>query len=81
MTCTVKLFAAARQLAGAEEVTIELPEGATVAELRAALAEAHPALAELLPSAMIAVNTSYVANDAVVAAGSEIAVIPPVSGG
>ena len=42
MTVTVLLFAAARDLAGADSVAVELPAGATVADLRAELARRHP---------------------------------------
>jgi molybdopterin converting factor subunit 1 len=79
--CHVKLFAAARQFAGTEAVTLDLPEGSTVAELRAALVVEHPALAELMPSAMIAINTAYAGNSEIVPTEAEVAVIPPVSGG
>ena len=47
MTVTVLLFAAARDLAGADIVAVELPAGATVAALRAELARRMPALAGL----------------------------------
>ncbi len=38
----LKLFAVARQRAGAHSLTLELPDAATVADLKAALAEACP---------------------------------------
>jgi molybdopterin converting factor subunit 1 len=79
--CEIKLFAAARQFAGTDHVTLELAEGATVAHLRAALSEAQPALAALLPAALIAIDTRYAGNTDLVPAGAEIALIPPVSGG
>ena len=48
MTTRVRLFARARDLAGAEALSVELPPGATVADLRRKLAGAVPALAGLL---------------------------------
>jgi len=48
MALTVVLFAAARELAEADSIAIELPPGATVAALRAELARRVPALAGLL---------------------------------
>ena len=42
MTLTVILFAAARELAGADSIAIELPLGATVADLRKDLARRVP---------------------------------------
>ena len=81
MKVHVRLFALARQRAGRPEVVVELPEPATVADLKRSLVEALPELAPLASSLMIAVDSEYAGDDQVVAPGSEIAVIPPVSGG
>lgn len=78
---TVLLFAAARDLAGADTATVELAPGASVAQLRAALARDFPALAALLAKSAVAVNHDFAEDDRVLAPGDEIAVIPPVSGG
>jgi len=81
MRCRVKLFARARDLAGTDEVCVALPDGATVADLRRALASAYPALVGLLARSALAVDNEF-ANDAhQVRAGAEVAVLPPVSGG
>jgi molybdopterin converting factor subunit 1 len=77
----VRLFAVARQRAGQPAVTLEVPEPATVAALKRALAEACPALAALVPSLLIAVDSEYAADDAPIPPGAEVAAIPPVSGG
>ena len=76
MEVTVRLFAMLRERAGAAELALELPEGASVAD---ALAELS-ALAEGLPLVM-AVNREYASEDTVLSAGDELALIPPVSGG
>lgn len=81
MKLSVKLFAAARELAGCGEVRIELSTGATVGELRASLIVTAPALAALAQRSMMAVNEEY-ANDATSLRESDVvALIPPVSGG
>jgi molybdopterin converting factor subunit 1 len=77
----IRLFAVARQIAGADSIKVDLPEGATVAELRATIATRHPELAVVLRHAMFAVNTDYAADDAVIPPRAEVACIPPVSGG
>lgn len=77
---TVLLFAAARDLAGADSIAVELPR-ATVADLRAELARRIPALAGLLAKSAIAVNHDFAEDDRVLWPADEIAVIPPVSGG
>ncbi|HVL16210.1 MAG TPA: molybdopterin converting factor subunit 1 [Gemmata sp.] len=77
----VLLFAAARDLAGADRVAVELAPGATVADLRAALAARVPALAGLMANSAVAVNHDFADDARVVEAGDEVAVVPPVSGG
>ncbi len=81
MTLTVHLFARARDLAGAASVPVELPPGATVAALRAALATQVPALAALLARSAVAVDHDFADDAHVLTVASEVAVIPPMSGG
>lgn len=81
MTVTVLLFAAARDMAGAESVAVDLLEGATVAELRTTLARQIPTLARLLSRSAIAVNHDFAEETHVLDPTDELAVIPPVSGG
>ncbi|QDV38127.1 MoaD/ThiS family protein [Tautonia plasticadhaerens] len=81
MLVKIRLFAVARQRLGSPEVGVELPEPATVATLRTAVAEQHPALAALMPGMMVAVEGEYAAEDREIRAGQEVALIPPVSGG
>jgi len=71
-----------RERAGAESVEIDLPESATVADAITALGR-DPKVGDLaarLPL-RIAVNREYATEDAPIAAGDELAAIPPVSGG
>lgn len=81
MMVNVQLFARARELAGAAVLAVELPDGATVAELRPAMSKACPPLAEFLARCAVAVNDDYAGDDEIIAAGASVAVIPPVSGG
>lgn len=76
MVVRIRLFAMLRERAGASELSLELPEGARVRDALAALSE----LADGLPLVM-AVNREYASEDALLAAGDELALIPPVSGG
>lgn len=78
MEVTIRLFAMLRERAGAAELRLDLPEGARVRDALAAPQVA--ALAEGLPLVM-AVNRQYAAEDAPLAAGDELALVPPVSGG
>jgi MoaE-MoaD fusion protein len=73
---TIRLFAMLRERAGAREVSLELPDGARVADAIEALGE----IAAGLPLVM-AVNRQYAPEDHVLDPGDELALIPPVSGG
>lgn len=81
MILDVKLFARARDLAGAGVVQVQGEPGLTVAGLRVKLEAAHPRLAEVLSRCMIAVRGEYAEEEQTIAEGDELAVIPPVSGG
>lgn len=81
MTVSVRLFARARELAGAECLHIDLPTGATVADLKQTLGEQTPALRPLVPQLLVAIGTDYVTNETVIPEGMEVACFPPVSGG
>ena len=76
----VLLFGRHREIAGESVVEIDLAVGGTVADLRAALAR-HPDLGAGLEGAAVAVNRRYESDDAHLADGDEVAVIPPVAGG
>jgi|SRR5579859_6682022 len=75
------LFARFRELAGTDEVRLELAAGSTVADVYAAVRMAHPALESNLAVVRGAINHEIVPWDVVVADGDDVAFIPPVSGG
>ena len=81
MTHRVRLFARARDLAGLAELSLDLPAGSTVADLRGELARICPPLSSLLPRCVFAVGDEFAGETVVLAEGVEIALLPPVSGG
>ena len=78
---TVLLFAAAREAAGRGRLEIPHREGLTAAEVWESLESATPALAPLAASISVAVNHRFVPRETILAAGDELAFLPPVSGG
>src|SRR5262249_55408286 len=76
MRVTVKLFAALRERAGWSQREIELPDGATLADVWPALK-----LGDEPPGVAYARNREYAERHVAIAEGDEIALIPPVSGG
>ena len=80
MVVSVRLFAGLRERAGTDRLDIELPDGARVADVLAAMAGTP--VGELRPrECVVAVNREYASADSPVSAGDEIALVPPVSGG
>lgn len=81
MKVRVRLFAGLADIVGARTVEVDLQNGATVGDLRAALARAYPAVAPFMSTLVCAVNEEYVPSDRHVSEGDDVALIPPVSGG
>ena len=81
MRITVKLFGAAREAAGAKELSLVLPADARVSEVWAQLAADHPALEPFENRLAVSVNLEISAFDARLEDGDEVAFLPPVSGG
>ena len=77
----VRLFAAAKERAGTETVTVRLPTGASVHDLRRTLGESIPELLPLVPHLLFAIGTTYARDDDPLPASGEIVAFPPVSGG
>jgi molybdopterin converting factor small subunit len=77
----VKLFAAAREAAGAGEVVLDVADGATLADVEQTLLEEVPGLTQIVSHSRWALDAEFCGRTATVSADSEIALIPPVSGG
>ena len=78
---TVLYFAQAQERSGCPLEIIEIPGISNTSAVRDLLANHHPALAELLPHCRLALDHSFIDGALTLADGSELAVIPPVSGG
>jgi molybdopterin synthase catalytic subunit/molybdopterin converting factor small subunit len=73
---SIRLFAGLRERAGTGARGLELPDGATVADVWGALE-----LGDEPPGLLYAVNKRYAHPGATLGDGDEVALIPPVSGG
>jgi len=80
MIVTVLLFASYAESLGASSIDVELPSGATVADVIGSV-RGLPGAARLPREPLVAVNERYAARHDVVHAGDEVAIIPPVAGG
>lgn len=81
MKVRVRCFAAAREIVGTGELVVEIPEGSTLTQLVDEIRRQFPRLDGLAGSLLLSVNREYAPLQRRLAAGDEVALIPPVSGG
>lgn len=81
MNIRVRCFASVREIVGVDDLVVDLPEGSTLIQLVSRLERQFPRLEVLTGSLLFSVNQEYAPSDKRLAAGDEVALIPPVSGG
>ncbi len=81
MRITVRLFAAYREAVGTPALVLEVPDGATAGDVWTLLRQAHPGLDGLPTPAAVAVNDVVQPPEHPLAAGDQVALLAPVSGG
>ena len=81
MKIKVKLFASLRQAVDRSMLKMELPAGATVADLQAHLQAEFPQLNLESSRVHLAVNLRYAKAERTLHDGDEVALFPPVGGG
>jgi len=81
MTVTLLLFARAQELAGSARFTLDLPKGSRAGDLKAILAKEIPSIASLMDRCAIGINGEFASPEDLIDENSEIALLPPVSGG
>ena len=81
MEFAVRLFALYRERAGCSTVSLQVPDGATVADLTEEVRRRFPQLAPPQVQIGVAVNAEYADEDLVLQPGDDVCLIPPVSGG
>lgn len=81
MTVRVQLFAQLRDVAGSSEVSLDLPEGSSVADLLEKIYAQKPALRARDQSILVGAGVEFVKRDYQLKPGDEISLMPPVQGG
>jgi molybdopterin synthase catalytic subunit len=81
MKVRLLLFALYRDLAGSEEIEVDVPFGATGINAVEVLRARGGSLARLPARPVIAVNREYAPLETVLRDGDEVALLPPVAGG
>ena len=77
----VLFFATLKDRAGVKETTLDMPEEATVMDLKTHLRQEFAGLSQALDSALVSINREFALEDENLPAGAEVAFFPPVSGG
>lgn len=80
MDVTVLLFASYADTLGMKSIALQVAEGATVGDVVGHV-RSLPGAARLPKEPLVAVNERYAKRDRILAAGDEVAIIPPVAGG
>jgi molybdopterin synthase catalytic subunit len=81
MLVRTRFFAEHRERVGADRLEVNLPEGASVADLVDRIVDLFPDLSPVMKSARFAVNREYRPSTTILRPGDEVAFIPPVAGG
>jgi molybdopterin converting factor small subunit len=81
LTINVRLHAGLQGIVGSRDLTLSLPAGATVDDLRRRLAGEHPMLEALLPTLAVAVGEEMMPPEHVLRDGDSVDVVPPIAGG
>lgn len=80
MKINILAFGIAKEILGGSVVSMELPNDASVYNLKYSLEQQYPRL-KRLATYMVAVNNEYALPEDTLYETDEIAIIPPVSGG
>lgn len=81
MIIKLLLFAAAKEIAGTQQLEVSLEQPCTVGRLKEALVAEVPKLDALTARSAFSVDQAYADDQTVIVVGAEVAMIPPVSGG
>jgi molybdopterin converting factor small subunit len=81
MKVRVQFFAQLRDLAAAQELTVDLAKGASVADLLAKIYEQMPAVRAYDAGILLGAGVEFVDRNYKLKPGDEISIMPPVQGG
>jgi molybdopterin converting factor small subunit len=81
MRVRAEFYSRLREIAGARNLQIELPEGASVRDLVRKLMIDYPALRDFETSMLFGLGVEFAQVDHVLHDGDTVAIMPPVQGG
>ena len=80
MKITLIAYGIAKDIVNGREVTIDVPDQSTIADLKSVMLQHYPPFAKLR-SLSFAVGDEYRDDGFLLSTGTEVVIIPPVSGG
>ncbi len=78
---TVTFFAALREIAGTPRITLEIPEGTTVGQLKQMLLERYPDLAPSFHNIVTSINDITAEDEETIPDRAHVALFHPIAGG
>jgi molybdopterin synthase catalytic subunit len=82
MHITIRLFAGLAEVIGASSLSFHATEiPLTAGQLKELLSASYPDAASQIGASLIAIDREYATDDSIITESSEVALIPPVSGG
>jgi molybdopterin converting factor small subunit len=81
MRITVQFFSQLKEIAGTDELALDLPDGSNVADLLAQLYERLPKLEKWDASILVGIGVDFVERNHLIRPNDKIAIMPPVQGG
>lgn len=77
----VQFFSQLKDVVGTGEITLDLPDGTSVADLLARLYRDFPDLEKFDRNILVGAGLDFVARDHIIQPNDQIAIMPPVQGG
>lgn len=81
LNITVRLFAGLREGLGGERLFLDLPDGATVGDVLEQVRQRSEKTATMVSKSAVVIDLEYVFAEKVLSDGTELSLLPPVSGG
>lgn len=81
MRVKVRFFSSFANLAGTNETEVDVPEGGAVGQVLEAVLERYPQLRQFRRYMILSVNNRVATEEARVAEGDVVGVMPPLGGG
>lgn len=81
ISVNIIFFATLKDLVGAKEFQLEIPDGSRVIDLKSILSSDYPVLSARMQTLITSINHEFAFDDDLITDGAEIGIFPPVSGG